>query len=282
METVDPTESNTGLYENDLGSFETSYFDQSSVSGYYITDTVSIGSATVTDVILAVATSSSINSFGILGLGLQGLESSSVKHPELLDNLYSQGFISSRSYSIYLDDLSAESGFILFGDVDSTKYSGELVSLPIRPYTDNVPRLQVDWTYCSATGETGAETPFTTSTFSYPVAMDTGYTSSVLPVELFNELAEAFGVTAADNGDYLVSCDMPKGFFTFGFGAGPAVTIQVPFSEFAIPVKEGSAQCLFGFLPQTLDVISFGDTFLRSAYLYYDFDAMTISMAQAA
>ncbi|OAP65445.1 hypothetical protein AYL99_01417 [Fonsecaea erecta] len=277
----DPSKSSTGVYDSSVGDFSTSYFDGTSASGYYIEDTVGLGSATVTGVTFAVATSAASTQRGIMGIGLQGLEASQVKYPELLDDLQSQGLIDRRSYSIYLDDLEAGSGFILFGDVDSSKYSGDLVTLPIIPYTDSAPRLQVEWTSLSATDGSGSTEALLQSGFSYPVALDTGYTTSVLPVELFNELATYFNVYTDDAGNYLVPCQMPSGSFTFGFGDGPAVSIQVPYSELAVPEPSGSGACLFGFLPQDQSVISFGDTFLRSAYVYYDFDSSTISLAQA-
>ncbi|KIW89425.1 uncharacterized protein Z519_10279 [Cladophialophora bantiana CBS 173.52] len=278
----DPTQSTSSVDDSNLGEFSTSYFDGTAVSGYFVDDTVEFGSATVTGVTLAVATSAATTNRGIMGIGLQGLESSEVKYPEFLDDLASQGFIGTRSYSIYLDDLEAGSGFILFGEIDSTRYSGDLVTLPIIPYTDAAPRLQVEWTYMSVTDDTGETLALTQSTFSYPVAMDTGYTTTVLPVELFNALATAFNVYADNSGNYLVDCDMPSGYFTFGFGSDPYVSIDVPFSELAVPVPGEAGTCLFGFLPQEQSVISFGDTFMRSAYLYYDFDDMTISLAQAA
>ncbi|KIY03182.1 uncharacterized protein Z520_01649 [Fonsecaea multimorphosa CBS 102226] len=284
--TFDPTKSSTYVDDSSIGEFSVSYFDGTAASGYYIEDTMELGSATVTGVTFAVATSAASTERGIMGIGLQGLEGSAVKYPEFLDDLHTQGFIDRRSYSIYLDDLEAGSGFILFGAVDSSKYSGDLVTLPIIPYTDSAPRLQVEWTYLSATDGSGTTTTLTQSGFSYPVAMDTGYTTSVLPTELFNELATYFNVYTDSEGTYLVpNCQMPSGSFTFGFGTGsgsaPAVTIQVPFSELAVPEPSGSGECLFGFLPQDQSVISFGDTFLRSAYLYYDFDGSTISLAQA-
>jgi hypothetical protein len=275
--TVDPSQSGTYASESNLGAFKIEYFDHSKTSGYYITDTVTVDDATtVTGVTLAVATSASDRSYGILGIGMDGLESGSVKYPGLLDDLYNQGAISCRSYSIYLDDLQSSTGSILFGAADSSKYSGSLVSLPIVPSSDNLARLSVDWTYMSITNGSGASTTLTQSSYTYPVVLDTGYTQSVLPVDIYNALATAFGVT----NDGSVTCDMPEGFFTFGFGEGPAVSIEVPFSELAVP--DGSGTCLFGFAPSDQSVISFGDTFLRSAYVYYDYDAMTISLAQSA
>ncbi|KAJ9604867.1 hypothetical protein H2200_010982 [Cladophialophora chaetospira] len=277
----DPSESSSLVNENT--PFSTSYFDGTAFSGNYIADTVSVGDATATGVILALASSvSSKNSalHGIMGIGLDGLEASPTKYNGFIDDLYNEGIISSKSYTIFLDDVGDSAGSIIFGGGDSSKYSGDLVALPIQPYTDNVPRLQVEWTGLSLTDSTGKTTALTSSDLSYPVALDTGYTTIVVPTELFNELYSYFGVSTSTAGDYLVPCDVPDGYLSFGFGAGPAVTINVPFYELAVPTTEAGT-CLFGLLPQEGNVISFGDPFLRSAYVTYDYDAMTISLAQA-
>ena len=73
--------------------------------------------------------------------------------------------------------------------------------------------------------------------------------------------------------------------FEFGFGTGPQVTITVPASEIMRPLLSDSTgtYCEFGFRSAGTDVPFFvlGDTFLTSAYVYCDFDAYTISLAQA-
>lgn len=268
---------------NEETPFSTSYFDGTAFSGNYIADTVSVGDATATGVILALATSvSSKNSAlrGIMGIGLDGLEASPTKYNGFIDDLYNEGLISSRSCTIFLDDVGDASGSIIFGGGDSSRYTGDLVALPIQPYTDSAPRLQVEWTGLSITDSTGKTTALTSSDLSYPVALDTGYTTVVVPTEIFNELYSFFDVSTTAAGDYLVSCDLADGYLTFGFGTSPAVNIQVPFYELAVPTTEAGT-CLFGLMPQDGNVISFGDPFLRSAYVSYDYDAMTISLAQA-
>jgi hypothetical protein len=138
----------------------------------------------------------------------------------------------------------------------------------------------VEWSYLSVTDGEGTTTQLTADGYTYPVALDTGYTASVLPDDIFNVLASALGVTQDTAGNYIMSCEVPAGSFTFGFGSGPDVYIDVPLTEIAIPRSSGD--CLFGFQPQGNNVvISFGDTFLRSAYAFYNFDDLTISLAQA-
>jgi hypothetical protein len=49
----------------------------------------------------------------------------------VVDNLHHYGIIARRAYSLYLNDDRTDTGVILFGGIDSTKYTGELVSIPI-------------------------------------------------------------------------------------------------------------------------------------------------------
>ncbi len=95
---------------------------------------------------------------------------------------------------------------------------------------------------------------------------------------MFNYLYTLLGAPGPDsNNECFIPCELPDGYLTFGFGDGTVILINFPFSELAVPV--GSDQCLFGFLPQDQVVVSFGDTFLRSAYVNSDFDAGTIGLA---
>ena len=68
----------------------------------------------------------------------------------------------------------------------------------------------------------------------------------------------------------------------FGFGAGPQVTITVAASEIMRPFPDNTGTYgQFGFQNGgTNALFILGDTFLTSAYVYYDFDAKKISLAK--
>jgi hypothetical protein len=59
-------------------------------------------------------------------------EASNGVYPSVMDNLKSNGIIDRKAYSLYLNDLQANTGAIIFGGVDTTKYTGELVVLPLQ------------------------------------------------------------------------------------------------------------------------------------------------------
>jgi Eukaryotic aspartyl protease len=117
--------------------------------------------------------------------------------------------------------------------------------------------------------------------------LDSGTTLSFVPQDVFQEMVSLFSLTYNSQGDvWLGLCSLATENIQleFGFGVGPQVTITVPASEIVRPFAGDSTgtNCQFGFQnggTNTLFIL--GDTFLTSAYAYYDFGAATISLAQA-
>lgn len=60
-------------------------------------------------------------------------------YPSVMDNLQSAGIIHRKAYSLYLNDLQADKGAIIFGGVDTTKYTGDLVALPLQVRPEPAP-----------------------------------------------------------------------------------------------------------------------------------------------
>ena len=144
----DIEDSSTFDLRPELGLFEIGYVDGSIVIGNYSTDTVSFGNATLSNFTFAVANQIQVSpdqgsqgaQYGIMGVSYDGDETGtcpggeigcpgSFNIPTVPDALYNQGYIGSRSYSLYLDTIEELKGSILFGGVDTAKFTGELVSL---------------------------------------------------------------------------------------------------------------------------------------------------------
>lgn len=53
--------------------------------------------------------------------------------PTIPDALYAAGYIRSRSFSLYLDDVVEQKGSILFSGVDTTKFNGQLTTIAVQP-----------------------------------------------------------------------------------------------------------------------------------------------------
>lgn len=205
-----------------------------------------------------------------MGIGYATNEAVDPSYPNLVEQMVSQGVIASRTYSLYLNDLDASSGTILFGGVDTQKFSGTLQTLPI-----NHGFAGIVWGfYISLTG-IGVTRPYNgttaiSSSSSYPVnvLLDSGTTFISLPAVIGNAIALEFGATLDDFGFYnLPNCDLQFSNSSIDFEFS-GVKISVPFSEFII---KDAAGCFLGF--QTFNGTGcavLGDTFLRSAYVVYD------------
>lgn len=105
--TVDFTQSTTAQPLDDtIVSFNFSYVS-GDVVGDYITDNIAVGGASLTNVIIGVAGGDVNEGRGILGVGLPAGEAPYIpEHAGVLELLVDQGYISSTSYSLYLDSYS--------------------------------------------------------------------------------------------------------------------------------------------------------------------------------
>lgn len=273
------------------------------IDAHNSTDVLSVGGVSVTNQTMAVATSAKQVQTGIMGIGLATNEAAVSQnlgqYPNLADSLVSQGKISSKSYSLYLDDLATSRGAIVFGGYDYDKFMGDLTMLPIQvdDQTGMRTSFTVSWTSIGVNmpnDDFALETP----NFVYGAVLDTGTTLTYMPTVLYKPFAEFFNTTTSTNpqlaGTTFVDCNVGKthpGQLIFGLGGDDGVQIAVDFDELAVPVFDtttgkqievkGQPACQFG-----LDdagegySILFGQTFLRSAYVLYDLDNLQLGVAQ--
>jgi len=184
-------------------------------------------------------------------------------------------------------------GTVLFGGYDSDKYSGQLTILEIYPdaQTGTISSMTVAWTSLSVTDSSGT-TLLSSSDFPLPAVLDSGTALTIIPSDLYNQLANYFEVVSDPTYGPLVSCSIGSvtGSLDYGFGGSNGPSISVSFSELALPAvdyqgnpltfEDGSAACSFGLGAATQgEPILLGDTFLRSAYVVYDLDSQQIGIA---
>ncbi|KAK5443304.1 hypothetical protein LTS15_010839 [Exophiala xenobiotica] len=254
------------------------------VSGIYVTDNIEVGGAQLSDAIIALAVDDIQEPRGILGVGLPTGESPDIPtHPGILELLVEQGFISSTSYSLYLDDYALRTGQVIFGGIDTSLYAGQLVTLPIVPSPDGLSRLTVEWTGLSIYVEGSLKYSSGGSSLDAVPAtlLDSGTTLGYVPNDIFQALAEIFSLEQdPDTGRWLGLCSIQSLNAQLDFTFGTAVTISVPASQILRAWDSSGTHCQFGFQPGSPPFI-LGDAFLTSAYAYYDFNAMQISLAQA-
>lgn len=112
--------------------------------------------------------------------------------------------------------------------------------------------------------------------------LDSGAPYTTVPSDVFNRILSLFPDHESDGeGGYTVPCNQTKGYFNFNFGvpSGPVISVNV--SEFVLPIQGELDVCNLGFLSGTDSIVTIGATFLRSAYVVFDFVNMQIGLAAA-
>lgn len=222
-----------------------------------------------------------------MGVGFKAIEASRVngfpEYPNLVDQMVSERFIQSRTYSLYLDDIDTQTGSILFGGIDTEKFIGNLSTLPINlDGNGTASRFVITLTGMSLTPPNGKSVGLGPSA-SYPinVVLDSGTTSTYLPQDIVSAIADATGAIYVSNIQKYVfencSQEFVKGTLNFFFSG---VEISVPYDQFIVhPVNKndvfitddsGNLICELGIASSGSDIAVLGDTFLRSAYVVYD------------
>lgn len=232
----------------------------------YVTDTITLaGSATsLRNVQFGVATSSSDTFSGILGIGYgQGI---ATKYPNFVDQLHDQSAIRVKAYTLALGSKDAREGIVVFGGVDTAKFSGKLARVPIIPADrspDRVPRFWVDLRSITLTPPSGISRVYEDS--ARPVFLDSGSTMTLLPRNLTAAIARDFGANEPDsNGFYRIDCALTQMSGTLDF-AFDGVTVKVPYKELTREVPTNPPACFLGIMASDKFTL-LGDTFLRSAY----------------
>lgn len=273
--------------------FYIQYADGTSATGVWGQDNMVFGDTNVTDLSFALVNHSD-SAFGVLGIGLPGLESTYTglrvsgtpyQYENLPMRLVRQGLINKNVYSLYLNSPNANTGSILFGAIDKAKYLGQLETVPIVNVYDHVYKdpIRLDVTMSGLSFQSSSQNESISST-SYPALLDSGTTLTYLPSDLLKRVTSLFSAQYSSlYGYYQLSCDFntDSAHIVFNFSG---IKIKVPVSEFVITA--GRNQCFLGIMEQTSQVAGtdyavLGGNFLRSAYVVYDLDDYTISMAQA-
>ncbi len=196
------------------------------------------------------------------------------------------GDIERESYSLYLNDQNNGKGVIIFGGVDSKKYTGDLVALQTLP-TDNgysnYSAFNVALTGVSIKDETSTRL-LTAPDFQIPALLDSGTTMTYLPPGLFDAVSKGFGVSS-----FAVPCSYAQSsaalIYHFGGEGGPS--IEVPIAAM-LDAPDGSAYddgtpaCYLNVDVESDGTATLGDSFMRSGYFVYDLENHLVAIAQVA
>ncbi|ELR07120.1 hypothetical protein VC83_02421 [Pseudogymnoascus destructans] len=289
--------------------FQIQYVDQTGSTGDYISETVSFNGQNksnnaIKKLQIGLASTSTLP-VGVMGVGYNSSVAAATVYPNIIDQMVNQGLINTRAYSLWLDDLSAATGQVLFGGIDTAKYDGSLSILPLlgddkggRPTSFAVALNGI------SVGHKGKMTSITSSDFAIPVILDSGTTHTLLPKAVVKSVIRGLGAYdfTSQIGAILVDCGLrsqnPDFILGFQFGnSTTAPTINVNLSELILDFPSlDQAQVKDSF--QSWDSVCYlamadsstvtdhpiyllGDAFLRSAYVVYDIDNDEIGIAQS-
>ena len=290
-----PSDSST--YKLLAHDFNMSYYDPSdNDSGDYFTDTVTMGSATLPELQMGLALTA-VDSIGVMGISFASGETICWEHgecdrivPTVVDALKAANYTQRVAYSMYLNDLESDSGSILFGAIDTSRYSGPLIALPMQPDGQgNVTDFSVSLTSVSIRTANGKTQKLSTPELAVPALLDSGTFDTELPASIANAIISGMGAVTVD-GSAIVPCRYTYADATivFDFGGPGGPQISVPMSEMVVDAgftfSDGSEACYLGVdaVDDSLGgSIILGDTFLRSAYVVYDLENQIIGLAQA-
>jgi hypothetical protein len=181
-----------------------------------------------------------------------------------------------------LDD---NTGAVIFGGVDSAKYTGSLVALPLQadPQTGKVDAFWVTFAGIEIDGN-GGKAVYSAATAS-PALLDSGTAEIYLPTKIFTDLIAGLGGSDQDG---VVPCSLinSQGVLKFRFGNSNGPIIAVPFSEIIenVPAgnfSNGAAACPILIAAAGDLGLIFGDPFLRAAYVVYNIAGNQLAVAQA-
>lgn len=279
----DPSKSETWGYNST--SFDIKY-GIGHTTGKWGTDTLRIGDAEIKDLSIGIADTTDVRQ-GIIGIGRPQAEITNrekKQYSNLPQKLYESGQINSPAYSLFLNDQNSESGSILFGAVDHSKYTGKLVSMAISHpahYGIMLNTMHVD----GRASQDVMDKPMT-------AILDSGTTLSYFPEPVTRMLHEVLNANPsfAINQKYYTDCNITNNFI---LEFGPT-TIKVPNYQVLTPI-EGYVSpavasiafprntCFVGIddVPGGANYILLGDNIIRSAYIVYDPQNQQIALAQA-
>jgi Eukaryotic aspartyl protease len=280
----------SSTYQLVSNDFNISYVDGTSAVGDYASDTLTFGGVTIREFQFGIGETSSSQE-GVLGIGyaineVQVNRAGREPYPNLPVALVDGGRIRSNAYSLWLNDLDASVGTILFGGVNTAKYQGDLATVPVIQQFGNYYSFII-----ALTGLTLNGNDLSSSSLPAGVLLDSGSTLTYLPDDLVTDIYnDVEAVYVQSQGAAYATCEQANQDSTLDFDFS-GQKISVPYNElfldagtdsFGNPLtfQDGRTACLFGIAPAQGGTVVLGDTFLRSAYVVYDLANNEISLAQ--
>ncbi|KAG0053849.1 hypothetical protein BGZ83_000323 [Gryganskiella cystojenkinii] len=261
-------------FKKDGRKWHIGYGDGSTASGILGSDLVSVGGVSVQQTIgLATDESSQFGSGpsdGLFGLGFNTIESvQGVK--TFLDNAIAAGVLSKPVVSVFLPSVRRNGGTggeYLFGDIDTTKFDGELTYVPV----SQKGYWQVAIDGVSAGGKDLGQ--------SSQGIVDTGTTLVIVSDAAAQAIHGAIkGAKNDPQNGWLVPCALKTSTDNVSFTMG-GKPFNVPVADLAYEdIGDGSGNCFSGIQGGQNDLWILGDVFIKNNYCVFDQGQSQIGIA---
>ncbi|KAI8607943.1 aspartic peptidase domain-containing protein, partial [Chytriomyces sp. MP71] len=213
---------------------------------------------------------------GLIGFAWQnGAKSTSNYFPTFLGNLISANTINSPTFSLSLstaaNDLGtffSAGGELILGGVDTSKYSGDLLTYPVAdPYFWAIPLARLQLADASLDAPAGTRAMIDSGTSL--LQLDASFLAQrVLPAVFAGAGFEMGGADAA-TGLYVIPCAATRTAPTLGFDFGDGVLYTVEAQDYVVQLDENT--CVVGILGGQAGMWVLGDVFLRRHYSVFSF-----------
>ncbi|KAG2203490.1 hypothetical protein INT47_008217 [Mucor saturninus] len=179
-------------------------------------------------------------------------------------------------------EVYGDSGEIILGGIDKTKYTGEIIYVPVSKTTRQTSSIQTKTD--NGYWQTVPFVSFTGTTLSY-------FPSNVLEPLLIASVGKTNVVYDQVNNYFHIRCSMARRnttiqimLFTSSNISSELITMHVPIADIIFPMNTRyiatATICMFGIVPTT-GTIFIGESLLRSVYQVYDAEQNRIGIAGA-
>jgi hypothetical protein len=249
------------------------------VSGFYSSDTVTIGGNALTDYTFAEVNNTkglglgyAIGKFdGICGLGWDDISVDGVKTP--VRALVDSKSLDENVFAFYLGTGGA-AGELVLGGVNPDRYTGEFSYVPV---ADSVPGKKGYWALAMDDVQIGG----TSVTSVRKAIVDSGTSLLAVPKSDIAAIATKVGAKPLIKGEYTIDCNADA----------PDIDVIINKKTYSIPkeayIINAGGECLFGALGMDIPAPAgplwiLGDVFMRAHYVKFDVDQSRLGFAKLA
>jgi saccharopepsin len=272
----DATKSST--YKPDGRKYSVQY-GSGPVEGIFASDTVKVGDVEVPDQLFAEVSSVSFGPLnlafaagkfdGLLGLGFKSISQYQIPTP--FETMVAQKLVDEPVFAFYLQSDASAQGELVFGGIDNSHFTGDLVNVPLTSET----YWEVSLDKMTFGGESVAS--------SQKAIIDSGTSLLAGPKDVVDSLAKKAGATLVAGKEWTIDCSKAASL--------PSLTVTLGGKDFVLDgsdyVLNAGGTCLFAMMgidvpPPRGPLWIMGDVFMKKYYCVFDYGNKQMRIAPVA